>query len=127
MGGNGYPGAHTINNSMAFSNAVAGFVDNKNPAKITFLDCTAWNHTGGGFKVTSSPSVLTSNLAVQNTPNQSLGSAVTQSGNSWNIGGTWTLSNTDPGIITGLRLPNGLIPSTNFLVPSGSTVGATFV
>ncbi|KAG9053521.1 hypothetical protein FS842_007965 [Serendipita sp. 407] len=129
MGGGGstYPGAHTINNSMAFSNAVAGFVDNGNPAKITFIDCTAWNHTGPGFKVTSSPSVLKSNLAIKNNPNSNLGSSVTQSGNSWNIGGTWTLPNTNPSVITGTRLSNGLIPSTNFLVPSGSTVGATFV
>ncbi|KAG9020569.1 hypothetical protein FS842_007200 [Serendipita sp. 407] len=129
MGGGGtdYPGAHTINNSMAFSNAAVGFDDNKNPAKITFLDCTAWNHTGAGFKVTASPSVLKSNLAITNNPNSNLGSSVSQSGNSWNIGGTWTLPNTNPSVITGARLSNGLIPSTNFLVPSGSTVGATFV
>lgn len=126
-GGNGVAGNHIFNNTMAFSNAVTGFVDNKNPGKITFIDCTAWNHTSAGFKVTSSPSVLKANLAVKNNPNSNLGSAVSQSGNSWNIGGTWTLPNTNPSVITGPRTSAGLIPSTNFLVPSGSTVGASFV
>jgi len=118
--------SHAIRNSIAFGNAVGGFVDNGNPSAITVDHDTAWNNTGGtGFDFSRSKSKLTKNLAVGNKVQDSLGSS-SSSGNSWNLGGTWTFVSTDSSVITGARTSSGAIASSNFLRPSnGADVGAT--
>jgi hypothetical protein len=121
------PAAHITRNSMAWDNSAGGFIDNSNPGGLRAERCTSWDNGGNGFDFAdTSGGNLTRNLSVANGTTVSAGSA-TQSNNSWNIGGTWTFANTNPGTITGPRQANGAIPSSNFLVPSnGSDVGARF-
>jgi hypothetical protein len=127
MGGNGVSANHTVRNSMAWDNAVSGFVDNNNPGQLRIDHCTAWRNPGTGFNFNRSASTLTNNLAVANGTNVSLGSSSGGSGNSWDIGGSWPLVSTDPGTITGPRQADGAIPSSTFLRPSnGAGVGARF-
>jgi Protein of unknown function (DUF1565) len=121
------PAAHTVRNSMAWDNSAGGFIDNANPGALRAERCTSWNNDGNGFDFAdTSGGNLTRNLSVANGTTVSAGSA-TQSNNSWNIGGTWSLSSTSPGTITGPRNADGSIPSSTFLRPSnGQDVGARF-
>ncbi|MEU4836445.1 right-handed parallel beta-helix repeat-containing protein, partial [Streptosporangium sp. NPDC023615] len=127
-GGDPDPAAdHVIRNSIAFDNAVGGFVDNGNPGRLTADRNTAWRNGGTGFNFSRSSSTLTGNLSVANATQVALGSSSSGSGNSWNLGGTWTFVSTDPGTITGPRAADGSIPSSAFLRPSnGADVGARF-
>ncbi|MET0424076.1 MAG: right-handed parallel beta-helix repeat-containing protein [Actinoplanes sp.] len=124
-GGTGPAAAHAVSNSVAFGNAAHGFTDNGNTGAITIDRSTAWQNAKTGFDVDGgSTTRLTANLAVGNKTAVALGSS-TASGNSWNIGGTWTLQSTDQSTITGARAADGSIRSSNFLVPaSGAAVGA---
>ncbi|MFF4031531.1 right-handed parallel beta-helix repeat-containing protein [Streptomyces sviceus] len=127
MGGNGVAANHTVRNSMAWGNSAGGFVDNNNPGKMKIERCTAWNNPKTGFDFSRSSSTLTKNLAVANATNASLGANSTGSGNSWNIGGSWTFVTTNAGTITGSRAADGSIPSSTFLRPSnGADAGARF-
>ncbi|MET9827925.1 right-handed parallel beta-helix repeat-containing protein [Streptomyces sp. NPDC006385] len=127
MGGNGVAAHHTVRNSMAWDNAVGGFIDNNNPGRMKLDRCTAWDHPKAGFDFSRSSSTLTRNLAVANGTNASLGSNSTGSGNSWNTGGNWFFVSTDAGTITGPRKADGSIPSSTFLRPgNGADVGARF-
>lgn len=124
-GGTGPAANHNVSNSMSFSNAAHGFTDNGNTGTITFNRCTAHNNKKTGFDVDGgSKSKLTANLSVGNATAVALGSS-TATGNSWNIGGAWTLQSTDQATITGSRAPDGSIRSSNFLLPAnGTAVGA---
>jgi hypothetical protein len=127
LGGNGVAANQTVRNSMAWDNAVSGFIDNNNPGQHRIERSTAWDNPGTGFDFDRSDSTLTNNLAVANGTNVSLGSNSSGSGNSWDLGGTWTLTSTDPATITGARLADGSIPSSTFLRPAnGANVGARF-
>ncbi|GAB2886997.1 pectate lyase [Streptomyces deserti] len=127
MGGNGVAADHTVRNSMAWDNSAGGFVDNDNPGRMKIERCTAWDNPKTGFNFDRSASTLTKNLAVANGTNASLGSTSTGSGNSWNLGGTWSFTSTDPGAITGPRAADGSVPSSTFLRPAnGADVGARF-
>ncbi|GIF25387.1 hypothetical protein BJ973_003664 [Actinoplanes tereljensis] len=123
--GTGPAAGHVVSNSMSFSNAAHGFTDNGNTGAILISRSTAYQNAKTGFDVDGgSTSKLTANLASGNKTAVALGSS-TASGNSWNIGGTWTLVSTDPGVITGARNADGSIPSSSFLVPAnGAAVGA---
>ena len=128
MGGSGGTGPaanHSVSNSMSFGNAAHGFTDNGNTGTITVNRNTAYQNAKTGFDFDGgSTSKLTANLAVGNATAVALGSS-SASGNSWNIGGTWTLLSTDASTITGARNTDGSIRSSNFLVPAnGSAVGA---
>jgi hypothetical protein len=124
-GGTGPAAAHAVSNTFAFSNAAHGFTDNGNTGTITINRSTAWKNTKTGFDVDGgSKTRLTANLAVGNATAVALGSS-TASGNSWNIGGTWTFVSTDQSTITGARNADGSIRSSSFLVPSnGTAIGA---
>lgn len=125
LGGNGVPANHTVRNSIAWDNAVGGFVDNNNPGQHNVDHCTAWRNPGTGFNFNRSDSTLTKNLAVANGTNVSLGSNSSGSGNSWDIGGSWSFVSTDPATITGPRNSDGTIAPSSFLRPSnGADVGA---
>ncbi|MFD1147950.1 carbohydrate-binding protein [Saccharothrix hoggarensis] len=127
LGGNGVAADHTVRNSMTWDNAVGGFIDNNNPGRHRIERSTAWDNPGTGFNVNRSSSTLTKNLAAANGTDVSLGSTSTGSGNSWNLGGTWSFASTDPGTITGPRAADGSIPSSTFLRPAnGADVGARF-
>jgi hypothetical protein len=120
------PAAHSTRNSMAWDNAVGGFIDNSNPGALLADHCTAWDNGGTGFDFADAAGTLTRNLAVANSPNTSLGSS-SHSNNSWNIGGSWSFVSTNPSTITGPRLADGSIPSSTFLRPAnGADVGARF-
>jgi hypothetical protein len=95
---------------MASDNAVSGFIDNNDPGRHRIERRTTWDNPGIGFDFDRSDSTLTNNLAaaVFYGPNSS------GSGNSWDIGGSWSLAS----IITGSRNPDGSIPSSTFLRPS---------
>jgi hypothetical protein len=123
--GTGPPAGHAVSNSMSFGNAAHGFTDNGNTGTITISRSTAYQNAKTGFDVDGgSTSKLTANLAVGNKTAVALGSS-TASGNSWNIGGTWTLLSTDQSTITGARNSDGSIRTSNFLVPAnGAAVGA---
>ncbi|WP_422769842.1 right-handed parallel beta-helix repeat-containing protein [Plantactinospora sp. WMMC1484] len=113
------PANHTIRNSIAFDNAVGGFIDNGNPGTITVDRNTAWRNGDSGFKFANSSSRLTGNLAVANGAGVSLGSS-TASGNSWNIKSSWSaadLVSTDPTTLTGPRDASGSIRRSDFLRP----------
>ncbi|MEN3614136.1 right-handed parallel beta-helix repeat-containing protein [Plantactinospora sp. ZYX-F-223] len=113
------PADHTIRNSIAFDNAVGGFIDNGNPGTITVDRNSAWRNGDGGFKFANSTSRLTGNLAVANGAGVSLGSS-TATGNSWNIKSSWSaadLVSTNPATLTGPRDANGNIRSSDFLRP----------
>jgi len=127
LGGNGVSADHTLRNCMTWDNAVGGVIDNNNPGRHRIERCTAWDNPGTGFNANRSTSTLTANLAVANGTNVSLGSTSTGSGNSWDIGGTWSFVSTNPNIATGPRNADGSIPSSTFLQPSnGANVGARF-
>ncbi|MFY1674506.1 right-handed parallel beta-helix repeat-containing protein [Plantactinospora sp. WMMB334] len=127
LGGNGVAASHTVRNSMAWDNARSGFIDNNNPGRHRVERCTAWDHPSGGFLFDRSDGTLTANLAVANGTDVNLGSDSSGSGNSWNIGGSWALVNTNPSTITGPRDDDGSVPSSDFLRPSnGADVGARF-
>ncbi|TMR97801.1 carbohydrate-binding protein [Nonomuraea basaltis] len=119
------PADHVVRNSIAFDNAVGGFIDNGNPGRLAAGRCTAWRNGGTGFDFADSGSTLTKNLSVANGAQVSLGSSSSGSGNSWDIGGTWTFASTNASTITGPRAADGSIPSSTFLHPSnGADVGA---
>ncbi|MGN9843233.1 right-handed parallel beta-helix repeat-containing protein [Nonomuraea sp. H19] len=127
-GGDPDPAAdHVVRNSIAFDNAVDGFTDNGNPGRLVTDRSTAWRNGGTGFDYADSDSTLTKNLSAANTTQVSLGSSSSGSGNSWDIGGTWTFQSTDSSTITGPRNADGSIRSSTFLRPSnGADVGARF-
>ncbi len=127
LGGNSVAANHTVRNSMAWDNAVGGFIDNNNPGQHRIERSTAWRNPGTGFNASRSTSTLTANLAVGNGTNVSLGANSRGSGNSWDLGGSWSLANTNPSTITGPRNADGSIPSSTFLRPAnGAAVGARF-
>lgn len=127
LGGNGVAANHTLRNSMAWDNAVGGVIDNNNPGQHRIERCTAWDNPGTGFDFDRSSSVLTGNLAVANGTNASLGASSSGSGNSWDLGGTWSFVSTSPSTIIGPRAADGSIPTSTFLRPSnGANVGARF-
>ncbi|MGR6919543.1 right-handed parallel beta-helix repeat-containing protein [[Actinomadura] parvosata] len=117
---------HVVRNSIAYDNAVDGFTDNGNPGRLVTDRSTAWRNGGTGFDYADSVSVLTRNLSVANQTQAALGSS-SGSGNSWDLGGTWTFTSTDASTITGPRAADGSIPSSAFLRPSnGADLGARF-
>ncbi|KAF2125618.1 polysaccharide lyase family 9 protein [Dothidotthia symphoricarpi CBS 119687] len=123
------PANHIVRNSMAFSNAKKGFIDNGNPGSLTIERNTAWNNGDIGFHMRSSSSTLTANIAVANVGSQAtLVSTVKASGNSWNSG-TWSNSSfksIDPATLKGARGSDGRVPASDFLIPtSGAAIGAT--
>ncbi|GAA4946694.1 right-handed parallel beta-helix repeat-containing protein [Actinoplanes utahensis] len=124
-GGTGPAAAHAVGDTFSWSNAAHGFTDNGNTGAITIDRSTAWKNAKTGFDVDGgSTTRLTANLAAGNATAVALGRS-TAAGNSWNIGGTWTLSSTDASVITGGRAADGAIRSSNFLVPAnGAAVGA---
>ncbi|HEX8627539.1 MAG TPA: right-handed parallel beta-helix repeat-containing protein [Catenuloplanes sp.] len=124
MGGGGPAANHTVRNSIAFDNAVGGFIDNGNEGSLTIANNTAWRNGGTGFDFADSTSTLTGNLSVANRTAVKAGSS-RASGNSWNLPGPWTLASTDPAKITGARGAGGAIVTSPFLRPAnGAAVGA---
>jgi hypothetical protein len=132
LGITGNPAAnHTIKNSMAFSNAKKGFIDNGNPGSLTFIRNTAWNNGDTGFVMRSSSSTMNGNIAAVNSasPQVSLISTVTSSGNSWDSSTTWSNSSfksVSPTTLKGARDADGSVHATDFLIPaSGEAIGAS--
>ncbi|KAI3342672.1 family 9 polysaccharide lyase [Ustulina deusta] len=124
------PANHIVRNSIAFSNAKKGFIDNGNPGSLTFERNTAWNNGDNGFNMRSSTSTLKNNVAALNTNAQvSLVSGSTSSGNSWDSSTTWSNSSflsVDFSTLAGDRASDGKIQASNFLIPaSGQAIGAT--
>ncbi|KAL3420447.1 pectate lyase [Phlyctema vagabunda] len=124
------PANHVITNSIAFLNAAKGFTDNSQTGSFTLTRNTAWNNGDSGFKLATAVSKVTGNIAALNKNSQtSFSGSQTQSGNSWNIGGTWNNAsfvsvNTAP--VTGARQSSGKIVTSDFLIPvSGADIGAT--
>ncbi|WP_083929658.1 right-handed parallel beta-helix repeat-containing protein [Catelliglobosispora koreensis] len=127
LGGNAVSASITVRNSMAWDNAVSGFIDNNNPGQHRIERCTAWDNPGTGLDFDRSDSTLTKNLSVANGTTHSYGSNSSGSGNSWDIGGSWPLQSTSPGTITGPRNADGTIPTSTFLRPSNNAdLGARF-
>ena len=130
-GGTSRPAAnHVVTNSISFLNAVDGFIDNGQPGKLTLTRNTAFNNGRHGFRFQSSSSTFKQNIAASNkgTPTAFTGSH-SQSGNSWNVGGTWnnaTFQSVSASTLTGARQSNGKIVGSTFLLPtSGAAIGAT--
>ncbi|KAI4595921.1 hypothetical protein KJ359_006560 [Pestalotiopsis sp. 9143b] len=125
------PADHAVTNSMAFANAKKGFIDNGNPGSLTFRRNTAWNNGDTGFLMRSSASALTGNIAAVNSasPQVSLTSNSTSSGNSWDASGTWSngsFVSVDPTTLKGARGADGSVQASNFLIPaSGAAIGAS--
>ncbi|GAP83483.2 putative pectate lyase L precursor [Rosellinia necatrix] len=124
------PANHVVRNSMAFSNAKKGFIDNGNPGSLTFARNTAWNNGDNGFNMRSSTSTMTGNVAAVNTNAQvSLVSGTKSSGNSWDASAAWSnasFASVDSSTLAGARASDGKIRASNFLIPaSGAAIGAT--
>ncbi|KAI0970407.1 polysaccharide lyase family 9 protein [Xylaria arbuscula] len=124
------PANHIVRNSIAFSNAEKGFIDNGNPGSLTFERNTAWNNGDNGFNMRSSTSTLTTNIAAVNGADQvSLVGGTVSSGNSWDSSTTWSNSSflsVDSSTLAGARDSDGKVQASNFLIPlSGSAIGAT--
>ncbi|KAK6193786.1 hypothetical protein LQW54_012108 [Pestalotiopsis sp. IQ-011] len=79
----------------------------------------------------SSASTLTGNIAAANSasPQVSLISSSTSSGNSWDASGTWSNSSfvsVDPTTLKGARGADGSVQASNSLIPaSGAAIGAS--
>ena len=67
------PASHTVRNSMAWDNAVGGFIDNDNPGQHDDRPQHRVGQPGTGFDFDRSDSTLTRNLAVANGTTVSLG------------------------------------------------------
>lgn len=125
------PANHVVRNSIAFSNAKKGFIDNGNPGSLTMERNTAWNNGDTGFLMRSSSSKLTANIAAVNVGSAqvSLVSTTTSSGNSWNSGSSWANSSfksVDSSTLKANRASNGRVQASDFLIPaSGQAIGAT--
>ncbi|GAA2395763.1 right-handed parallel beta-helix repeat-containing protein [Streptomyces glaucosporus] len=133
MGGGGDedpPAAHTLHNSASFGNAADGVTDNGNPGALKITRTTAFRNGATGFDIRTADATVTGNLSVEDRTAASLGGAVSASGNSWQLGGTWnaaSVRSTDPSVITGPRASDGSIRPSGFLVPAnGAAVGARF-
>ncbi|CAE6430514.1 unnamed protein product [Rhizoctonia solani] len=123
--------AHVVKNSIAWNNAVGGFIDNTQPGKMQISRNTAWNNiAGSGFDFADSSAAVTNNASIglYNKNNYLAGSG-TASGNSWQSG-TWSNSSfksVDSSILTGPRNSTGGIVPSNFLLPtSGAAIGASY-
>ncbi|KAH6655634.1 pectin lyase fold/virulence factor [Truncatella angustata] len=125
------PAGHIVKNSIAFSNAKKGFIDNGNPGSLTFTRNTAWNNGDTGYVMRSSSSTMTGNIAAVNSGSAqvSLVSTVKSSGNSWDSSTTWSNSSfvsVSPTTLKGARGADGSVPKSDFLIPaSGAALGAT--
>ncbi|OOC54531.1 hypothetical protein NOSIN_12530 [Nocardiopsis sinuspersici] len=112
---------HVVNNSIAFDNAVGGFIDNGNPGSLRLENNTAWANGGSGFVFDRSASTLNRNLSVADGAGVDLGSSG-GSGNSWDLRDGWSnadLVSTSASDIKGPRAADGSIPATDFLRPRG--------
>ncbi|MCH7232638.1 right-handed parallel beta-helix repeat-containing protein [Glycomyces sp. L485] len=120
---------HLVSNSIAFDNAVGGFIDNGNTASLRLENNTAWRNGGSGFIFNRSASTLDRNLSLSNGGGVNLGSSG-GSGNSWDIKGSWSdadLVGTSTSAITGARGADGSIRETDFLRPRDyANLGADF-
>ncbi|KAF7558090.1 hypothetical protein G7Z17_g135 [Cylindrodendrum hubeiense] len=125
---------HVITNCFAFNNAAKGFTDNSQTGSFSLTHNTAWNNGDVGFKLASSTSTLTDNIAALNLGKTASASQVTLTGsqtatsNSWQDGTTWTNAkfiSTDTSLVTGARASTGKITASNFLLPVSGTDGAT--
>ncbi|KAK0660345.1 Pectate lyase L [Lasiodiplodia hormozganensis] len=137
LGGSGdestiVPAGHIVRNSIAFANMKKGFIDNGNPGAMTIERNTAWNNGDTGFVFRSSPSTLSKNIAALNAGSAgqaTVNSDAKASGNSWNIGGTWsnsTFKSVDASTLKGARDSTGRVKASDFLLPtSGNAIGAT--
>jgi len=124
------PANHVVTNCVAFLNAVDGFIDNGQTGSLTLTHNTAFNNGRNGFKFGASKSTLTKNVAASNKGVAAdITGTQTQSGNSWNVGGTWnnaTFKSVSSSAVTGSRASDGKIVGSDFLLPvSGADIGAT--
>ncbi|MFE3461489.1 right-handed parallel beta-helix repeat-containing protein [Nocardiopsis aegyptia] len=120
---------HVVRDSIAFDNAVGGFIDNGNTGSPRLENNTAWANGGSGFVFDRSTSTLHRNLSVSNGAGVDLGSSG-GSGNSWDLRDDWSdadLVSTSTTEITGPRAADGSIPATEFLRPRDhADLGADF-
>ncbi|CAI4213355.1 unnamed protein product [Parascedosporium putredinis] len=124
------PANHVVRNCIAFQNYKKGFIDNGNPGALAMERNTAWKNGDTGYVMRSSSSTLKNNIGSNNVNGQAtLVSTVKASGNSWNLGVTWTDSlfkSTDSSTLKGARGSDGRVVPSDFLVPaSGQAIGAT--
>ncbi|KAI0596140.1 pectin lyase fold/virulence factor [Biscogniauxia sp. FL1348] len=123
------PANHAVRNSIAFSNAKKGFIDNGNPGALTFERNTAWNNGDNGFNMRSSASTLEANIAAVNANDQViLVDGTTSTGNSWDGGDSWSngsFISVDASTLQGPRGADGKVAGSDFLLPvSGEGIGA---
>ncbi|KAH8647065.1 pectate lyase [Tricladium varicosporioides] len=124
------PANHVITNCISFNNAAKGFTDNSQTGVFTLTRNTAWNNGDSGFKMATAQATLKNNIAALNANSQtSFSGTQTQSGNSWNVGGTWnnaSFLSVSSASVTAARASSGKIVGSNFLLPtSGAALGAT--
>ncbi|WP_159943653.1 MULTISPECIES: right-handed parallel beta-helix repeat-containing protein [unclassified Nocardiopsis] len=120
---------HVVRNSIAFDNAVGGFIDNGNPGSLRLENNTAWANGGSGFVFNRSASTLNRNLSVADGAGVNLGSSG-GAGNSWDLKDDWSdadLVSTSAAVIKGPRAADGSIPATEFVRPRDhANLGADF-
>jgi hypothetical protein len=125
------PANHTVKNSIAFSNAQKGFIDNDNPISLTFTRNKTWDNGDTGFVMRSPSSTVASNIAAANSGSAytSLVSTVRSSGNSWDWSTTWSNTSSksvSPTILEGARDTDGSVQGTDFVIPRwGAPIGVT--
>jgi hypothetical protein len=131
LGGNFVPGPHIVTNCVSFDNVIKGFDQNNNTAGVTLYNCTSYRNGTYNFSFPTAPAAgngedtLRNDLSFAGGWNISAGgggdyrlnSGVVQSNDSW-LGHTISESDflsLDTSLARVTRLPDGTLPSTNFL------------
>lgn len=143
LGGNYVPGPHIVTNCVSFDNVVKGFDQNNNTAGVTLYNCTGYRNGTYNFSFPTAPDTgngqdtLRNDLSFEGGQGDyKLNSDVVQSNNSW-PGHTVSQSDflsLDTSLARVARLPDGTLPSTDFLhlapssglIDSGAYVGIPY-
>ena len=130
-GGDGTSAAnHTVRNSMAWDNAVGGFIDNDNPGRSQINCGTAWTQRRHRLRLRPldlDGSRRTSSVAQRRPRCRSAHPPAAATPGTSAAPGATRLVSTNASVITGPRASDGAIAATNFLVPKNyPNLGATF-
>jgi pectate disaccharide-lyase len=119
LGARGLGAAHVVRNNAAWDNAGDGFGEASNLGRMLVIGNTAYRNRGTGFWFRRSPSVLESNLALDNRERAVLGDEFEGTGNSWDTRttGQQLVRSLDASQVAGPRRAPATMYRRAFLVP----------
>jgi len=119
LGGGDTSGNHRVERCVSYRNAVQGFHYNEADLPVDVYNCTAWDNPTN-FWFADVAHVLRNNLSAEGS--ESLGSAVDDAANSWNLGiDQPSFASTDPSSPDFLRLS-----TDSPAIDAGTDVGLSF-